>query len=409
MSFLFFCALSLLQVADPAAQIRNPKITVEALPQLTIESAMYPGLVRDNNGVLHVWYFREADGIKRLEMRRLVDGEFTAPTLISASDKLMVNWADNPRFVIGKDGSSMITWLESNGHGYGVKYAFSREGGSALTEPRWLHQDQLGAEHGFVSLVALADGGFFAAWLQGGAFGEAGAYQTSLIGVVIKEDGTLADEKVLDELVCDCCDTDTEIFNSGNVVVTYRDRNTDEVRDTYFVRGNPLQPDSFTAPMPLAVEGWKPAGCPVNGPAIASYGRHTSVVLFSDKKWEVARLQIVQSKGGGKKFGLPTVVSAKGTIGRADIAYLPAGIAAVAWLHKIDDEVWWVAKAVPRKGMPGPRMKIAKVKGTRADGFISLVAGDDGIIACYTDGGKLSFSSIKFEQTATDAVDGQTE
>jgi len=115
------------------------------------------------------------------------------------------------------------------------------------------------------------------------------------------------------------------------------------------------------------------------------------------------------SKGGGKKFGLPTMVSAKGTIGRADIAYLPAGIAAVAWLHKIDDEVWWVAKAVPRKGMPGPRMKIAKVKGTRTDGFISLVAGDDGVIACYTDGGKLSFSSIKFEQTAADAVDGQTE
>ncbi|MFT7516713.1 MAG: hypothetical protein ACI84O_000498 [Myxococcota bacterium] len=411
MILLLISALSFLQVDDDAADsIRNPNVTVESLPQLAIADAMYPGMQRDQSGVLHLWYFREADGVKRLEMRRLLDAEFTAPVLVSASDKMMVNWADTPRFASGKDGSGIITWLESNGHGYGVKFAFSREAGAAFTEPRWLHQDQVGAEHGFVSIVALGDGGFFGVWLQGGNFGSNGEYQTSLMGVVINADGSLADKEiVLDALVCDCCDTDSAIFASGNVVVTYRDRNSEEHRDTYYVRGNPLQPDSFTAAMPVGAGGWKITTCPVNGPALDNSSRHAALAFFTDKEWTAPRLQIAQSKSSGKTFGLPLIVSAFGTLGRADVAYLPEGLASVAWLQEIDDEVWWVAKAIPRKGMAGPLSKIAQVSGARSAGFISLAAGEDGVIAAYTDKGKLSFSSIKLKQAAVDLPKGQPE
>ncbi|MBC8370967.1 MAG: hypothetical protein H8E25_13295 [Planctomycetes bacterium] len=410
MSFFALCMLSLLQVSNSADEIRNPNISVVAVPEIALAGAKYPGMSLDASGVLHLWYFREFEGRMRLEMRRQIDGKFTSPTLVSASPKLMVNWADTPRFAGGKDGSSIITWLESNGHGYGVKFAFSRESGAAFTAPQWLHQDQKGAEHGFVSLVPLADGGFFAVWLQGGSFGDEGAYQTSLVSVVVNADGSLAEnEIILDELVCDCCDTDAAIFGSGNVVVTYRDRSAAEERDVYYVRGNPLQPDSFSSPLPLLVEKWVPEGCPVNGPAFDNIDRHGAIAIFSDLDWQVPRLQITQTKGGGKKFGLPSVVSAKGTIGRADVAYLPEGIPVVAWLQEMDEQVWWVARAIPRKGMPGPIEKIAQVSGNRSDGFISLVAREDSVLACYTDKEKLSFSVIKFKKAAANAVDGQLE
>jgi hypothetical protein len=408
MSLILCCALFFPQTDNPVDAIRNPKLEVVELPELAIEGGKYPTITQVGE-VLYVSYFAIKDNIARLEQRRLIDGKFTAPTLISASENLMVNWADTPRFAVGKDGSSIITWLESNGHGYGIKYMFSRESGAAYTDAKWLHQDQRGAEHGFVSLVALSDGGFFAAWLQGGDFGVDGVYQTSLIGLVINADGSLREEFVLDDKVCDCCDTDAEIFSSGNVVVTFRDRNDDEERDIYYVRGNPLEPKSFSAAKSLALDNWKPDGCPVNGPAIASFGRHTSALTYSDKKWSTPRLQIAQSKGGGKKFGIASILSAKDTIGRADIAYLPEGIPVAAWLHTIEDEVWWVAKAVPRKGMPGPRKKISKSSIARNSGFISLASTADGVIACYNQGDSLRFSSIKFKQVATDAAAVETE
>ena len=408
MSFIFSCALSLLQVVNPAHEIKNPKITIVELPELTIEGGKYPTITQAGD-VLYVNYFITKNDITRLEQRRVINGEFTSPTLISASEDLMVNWADRPRFALGYDDSSIVTWLESNGHGYGIKYMFSRESGAAYTESKWLHQDQKGSEHGFVSLVPLQSGGFFIVWLQGGDFGPEKVYQTSLMGLVISADGISGDEFVLDDKVCDCCDTDAEIFASGNVVITFRDRNDDEERDIYYVRGNPLEPDSFTAAKVIALDHWKPNGCPVNGPAIASSGRHTAALTYSNKQWSTPRLQIAQSNGGGKKFGLATVLSAKDAIGRADIAYLPEGIPVAAWLHTIEDEVWWVAKAVPRKGMAGPRKKISKSSIARNSGFISLASTATGVIACYSDGDDLGFSRIELEQAAADVVDTEVE
>jgi hypothetical protein len=408
MSFIFSCALSLLQVANPAHEIKNPNITIAELPELTIEGGKYPTITQAGD-VLYVNYFITKNDITRLEQRRVINGTFTSPTLISASEDLMVNWADRPRFALGHDDSSLVTWLESNGHGYGIKYMFSRESGAAYTEAKWLHQDQKGSEHGFVSLVPLKLGGFFAVWLQGGAFGADNAYQTSLMGLVINADGVLGDEFVLDDKVCDCCDTDAEIFDSGNVVVTFRDRSDDEERDIYYVRGNPLDPDSFSGAKPISLDEWKPNGCPVNGPAIASLGRHTAALTYCNKQWSTPRLQIAQSNGGGKKFGLVTILSAKDTIGRADIAYLPEGIPVAAWLHTIEDEVWWVARAVPRKGMAGPREKISKSSIARNSGFISLASTATGVIACYNDGDDLGFSSIEFKQAAADVVDTEVE
>jgi hypothetical protein len=408
MSFIFSCVLSLLQVANPAHEIKNPNITIVELPELTIEGGKYPTIVQAGD-VLYVNYFITKNDITRLEQRRVINGEFTSPTLISASEDLMVNWADRPRFALGHDDSSLVTWLESNGHGYGIKYMFSRESGAAYTEAKWLHQDQEGSEHGFVSLVPLKLGGFFAVWLQGGAFGADNAYQTSLMGLVINADGVLGDEFVLDDKVCDCCDTDAEIFDSGNVVVTFRDRSDGEERDIYYVRGNPIDPDSFSGAKPISLDEWKPNGCPVNGPAIASLGRHTAALTYCNKQWSTPRLQIAQSNGGGKKFGLVTILSAKDTIGRADIAYLPEGIPVAAWLHTIEDEVWWVARAVPRKGMAGPREKISKSSIARNSGFISLASTATGVIACYNDGDDLGFSSIEFKQAAADVVDTEVE
>ena len=71
MSFVFGCALSLLQVANPVHEIKNPRITIVELPELTIEGAKYPTIVQAGD-VLYVNYFIEKNKITRLEQRRLI-------------------------------------------------------------------------------------------------------------------------------------------------------------------------------------------------------------------------------------------------------------------------------------------------------------------------------------------------
>ena len=398
MIFIFSCALSLLQVANPAHEIRNPGITIVELPELTIEGAKYPTIVQAGD-VLYVNYFIEKNKITRLEQRRLINGAFTSPTLISANKNLMVNWADRPRFALGHDGSSLVTWLESNGHGYGVKYMFSRESGAAYTEAKWLHQDQEGSEHGFVSLVPLKLGGFFAVWLQGGAFGADSAYQTSLMGLVISADGVPGDEFVLDDKVCDCCDTDAEIFDSGNVVVTFRDRSDDEDRDIYYVRGNPLEPDSFSGAKPISLDEWKPNGCPVNGPAVSARDDQVAVAWFTAKE-DTPTVQLALSSDSGDSFSEPIVVASPETNGRVGAAILNAGAVAVSWIDITEVHAKIMLSLFSPQGRLLHTSVVAKTSSSRRSGFPIIESVGDSVFVTWTDVGEtpqVKVARLEFE------------
>ena len=65
-------------------------------------------------------------------------------------------------------------------------------------------------------------------------------------------------EQVIDERVCECCQTDVAIASSGPVVV-YRNRTESEIRDIYVVSG---KDDGRTEPFAIAEDNWEIHGCP---------------------------------------------------------------------------------------------------------------------------------------------------
>ena len=99
----------------------------------------------------------------------------------------------------------------------------------------------------------------------------------TLRSAALSPDGQLADEQVVDEMICECCQTDVALTDAGPVVV-YRDRSIDEMRDigvSRFVDGR------WQKGRLVSVDDWQIDGCPVNGPAIDADGDATAVAWFT--------------------------------------------------------------------------------------------------------------------------------
>ena len=88
--------------------------------------------------------------------------------------------------------------------------------------------------------------------------------------------GVAENEEELDARVCDCCQT-AAVATQRGLLVAYRDRGPDEVRDISVVR---FESGRWTEPHPLHSDGWKIAGCPVNGPAMDATSDHVGEGLL---------------------------------------------------------------------------------------------------------------------------------
>ena len=63
----------------------------------------------------------------------------------------------------------------------------------------------------------------------------------------VEAEGKLSEEALLDERVCECCQTSAAVTSEG-VIVAYRDRSEGEVRDIYYVR---RQNGAWSAPQAI--------------------------------------------------------------------------------------------------------------------------------------------------------------
>ena len=112
--------------------------------------------------------------------------------------------------------------------------------------------------------------------------------RTALIGEAI------GPSEVLDARVCECCATDAASGAAGPLVA-YRDRIGDEVRDVSVVRRDGA---GWTTPAVAVSDGWRIAGCPVNGPAIDAAGEAAVVAWFTGAG-DAPRVQLAFSADGG--------------------------------------------------------------------------------------------------------------
>jgi len=399
MAAAFASLLAMVAGAGPAARF------VEA-PVAAGPGSLAPMLAAGAGGRLVLSWLEPAAGqapagaprAHRLRFSTWRAGAWTRPLDVLRDDSLFVNWADVPSVVPFGGDTLVAHWLRRTAAGtydYGVRLARSTDGGRTWDAPVTPHRDGTTGEHGFVSLVAWPEGGVAALWLDGrgmSGHGEDPGQSMTLRSTVLEPEGGTGAETLLDARVCECCPTGAARAGEA-VVVVYRDRSERELRDMHVVR---WQEGEWSDPARLAADGWRIAGCPVNGPAVAAAGDDVVVAWFTAPE-DSARVLLARSSDGGRSFGAPVRVDEGSPTGRADVALLADGSAAVSWLEDVP-----AARSAPRSGTGaraaairvrrvsrenrlGEPVTVVRSTTARRAGIPRLVALGDRLVCAWTD------------------------
>ncbi|MGE0439259.1 MAG: sialidase family protein [Gemmatimonadales bacterium] len=325
-----------------------------------------PSLVATRNGELLVTWLEPAATGYTLRLAATEKGVWGAPVTVTQSGRLFVNWADFPSVTETSTGTIVVHWLEkteAKPYAYHVRLSTSADRGRTWSAPVTAHQDLSPTEHGFVSLVPNRDGSVSVGWLDGGAMTDHNGSMSARMAV-LQPDGTMTGETVLDARTCECCQLSMAMARSG-LVVAYRDRSEEEVRDIAVVR---QVNGKWTDPQPVHRDNWVWKACPVNGPSIAAAGDQVAVTWYTAAGGRPT-VKAAFSANGGASFGTPVVIDQGSPLGRQQLQLLDAGRAAVVWLELAGDEAEWKVRTVDTRGTAGSPRTIGNTSRARDSGF----------------------------------------
>ncbi|MEP5614383.1 MAG: exo-alpha-sialidase, partial [Cyclobacteriaceae bacterium] len=281
LAFFMACSNPTKQEAqeDPALAVVVPSATNSSLPYL---------ITGDDGNLYFSWVEKKDSGWVELKYSTYVNDSWSAPELIAKGNDWFVNWADYPMMAVDSDGNMMAHYLAKSAAGtyaYDVNIVMKKAGGSAWSDATIPHNDGTPTEHGFTTMLPQGIGIFQISWLDGrntgggdhDNHGDGGGGAMTIRTALLDMDGNLSDENVLDQRVCDCCQTTGANTVSGPVVL-FRDRSEMEIRDLSIVRNVNKQ---WTEPTPVYQDNWNIAGCPVNGPRADAVGNSLAVAWYS--------------------------------------------------------------------------------------------------------------------------------
>ncbi len=376
---------------DKAIEFHAPTIQTLSTP---CEKGGAPNLFVGEDKAYLSWVEYLNDTTDALMVSEWIDDAWTSPREIASGTDWFVNWADFPSVVKYKGADDMAAhWLQKSAGGtydYDVRIAQSKDGKE--WGPSFIpHRDSIAAEHGFVSMLPLENGRIFATWLDGRntkGHGEETAEEhghghhggaMTLRSAEFDKDGKLHDEKELDHKVCDCCQTTATQTDDG-VIVAYRDRSDDEIRDISVV----LRKDGlWTQPQTIGNDRWKIAGCPVNGPSLDALGQDVALGWYTLKN-DAPSVYIAFSGNGGVSFDEGFRIDEGQPLGRVDVAFMAEGIALVVWMEDKTDHAAIMGQWMDKRGKQGAAFLIAKTSNSRASGFPILKKWKDKALVAWT-------------------------
>lgn len=370
MRFVFFVLLAAAVVhANPP-----PAVQIDPLPTPAAAGASGASLVTAPDGT--VWLsWLESGGTEGKTALRFSTFDatvrrWTAARTIAEGADWFVNWADFPALALGEDGAAVAVWFVNNpappsasiaathdhhGPGYRAFISRSRDHGRTWSVGAPLTRESTSVE--FVSLAFLADHRVLAAWLDGR--GRKDGKPQMLYSRILDSDSP---DLLVDESVCDCCQTTLTPFPDGSALLAYRGRRENEVRDIRVAR---FRGAAWDPTRPLNRDDWRIPGCPVNGPQLASDGGRVAVAWFTAAGDE-PRVLASYSPDAGTRFLLPVRLDHVKPAGRVDTLLLRDGAMLVTWLGI--DGTCWLRRIAPDLNTDDP-VALATAAGGRAGGF----------------------------------------
>ena len=335
---------------------------------------------------------------------------WSQPRTIVEAESFFANWADFPSLVALDGGGLVAHWPQKSGDGiyaYDVMLARSEDGGETWGEAKPPHDDGTQTEHGFVTLLAEPGGGFTAAWLDGrntgppsagghgagdgghGDGGDGASTAMTIRGASFDAAGNQIAQAELDARICDCCQT-SGVAVAGRVVVAYRDRSEEEVRDIYSVtRGEDGQ---WTEPVLVGPDNWQIAGCPVNGPAVsARHDTNAVAVAWFGLRDGTPEVKLAISNDFGATYSDPVLIErgsdGSATLGRVDVEWLDRAGWVVTWMTDVgsgEGEIRYrIVDGSQTSAKMGPTGVLATTGSSRSSGFPRLTRDGDGLVMVW--------------------------
>ena len=373
--------------------------------------AMAPNLTEAPGGeALLTWLEPVGAASHRLRFSRFSRGAWSAPVTVAEGPGLVASWADLPSAAEAAGGVVVAHWAErpagaSGARGaaaYDVALARSTDRGATWRRVGTANDDGSATEHGFVSLLPEGER-VRAFWLDGRATGSAAGamtLRTALVGERV-EAGEL-----LDARVCDCCST-AAVRTERGPLLAYRDRSDEEVRDIAVLTRDERAPGSaWSTPRPVYRDGWRIAGCPVNGPAVAARGRAAAVAWYTSAGGRPG-VRAAFSRDGGVNFA-PAIEIAGATGGRAPLGHVgavlePSGEALVSWTASGRGGAELLVRRVAPDGRLGRERALTRIprpaRGASVPRMIGL--GDDLMVAWVEPGAR---SHLRARRVARRAI-----
>ena len=379
------------QVFDNVSEITTP-VGINAM-----EPAIF-GI--ENGGMVMSW--TEPDGTDfAVKTATLQGGNWSRPVTVTTSKNLFVNWADFPTVAAFNDGTLAVSWLQKNAqlsYAYDINIVLSADAGRTWSSPIEPHDDQSTRQHGFLTLLPTARDEMLAVWLDARDynsqnFGGGSENAVQLRSTTIGKDGTLGNDIPLDLRACSCCQTSAAITGDGTVLIAYRDRTADEIRDISIVRRHN---GAWSDPVNIHADGWEISGCPVNGPAIDAQATDAVVAWFTGAD-DIPTVKVAFSEDSGATFGPAFQVDTGEGVGRVSTLMLATGEALISWVEWAGDgEALMLCRATKNAGCVA-RQIITEHTAAGSFNFPKMERSGDTIYLAWTQpiDSEASFSTIR--------------
>lgn len=349
-----------------------------------------PFLHAEGDDALFMSWVNHSDNSDNVELTysRFTGDAWTKPEIVASGSSWFVNWADFPSVLGRNDKAVAAHWLNKipgNTYSYNVTMSLADDSGR-WSEPFVPHDDSTATEHGFVSMINWENDRILAVWLDGrktagradDEYYDMGKAMT-LRAAIISPVGEVEEKYLIDDAVCDCCQTSL-VRTPDGALVAYRDRSDEEIRDISISR---FENGNWTEPQTIHADNWQISACPVNGPGLAA---SDSVVVLS---WftgagDVARVKAAVSHNSGNTFSEPYPISQNQAIGRVDAAADRSGVF-ISWMEKEGERTLLRVRSIDRDGaLSGPKT-IAEMEGSRRSGFPRMERLGNHLVFAWTD------------------------
>jgi len=355
----------------------GPVISVAEIPAPTqAAGASGPSLTMSPDGVAWLTWLEKTGATTTLRFSTFDPAAkaWTAPRPIAGGPDWFVNWADFPALTAGPNGHATAVWFVNNpapaapaataghdhhGPGYRAFLSQTRDAGRTWSPPAPLTRESDSVE--FVSLATLADGRVLAAWLDGRGR-QTGGKEQQLFARIL---GARDPDTLVDASVCDCCQTALTAFPDGTALLSYRARRAGELRDIHVTR---FRGAAWDEPRSLNSDDWRIAGCPVNGPQLASDGGRVAAAWFTAADSDPRVLASFSSDAGGR-FLMPLRLTEKKVLGRVSTLLLHDGAILVSF---VDEEGALTLRRVTPEFAAAQTVRLSPPAAGRSKGFPRL-------------------------------------